>query len=443
VIEKDTAMKHKSGTMSAHTRRAAILTSVAIAASAVFAAGCGGDSEASQAPAINPQVVLDWSGHARTVLQAETDNQDPLVGTRTLAMVHLAMHDAVNAVDRRYQPYAYVVKDTDAHVVAAAATAAHRVLSGLFPAQAASLEAKLVASLSAVPDGSAETRGIALGQQVAAAILQQRANDGSAATVNYTPTTGAGRFKFVPPFDGVIFRPEWRAVTPFALSSVSQFRSGPPPALSSNAYRDAFNEVKAAGVLTGSNRTAEQTSYAKFWYEGSDIGWNSITRDVIVRKKLTLHEAARLFGLVNIALADAYIAGWDAKFHHDYWRPITAIRAAATDGNDATAPDLAWVPMLDTPPVQDHPSTHSVAGGAAASVLASVLGDANDFSFTSSSADEPKLARTYRRFSEASLENADSRIRAGIHFRFATDAGLEMGQRVGEHTVGSQLKRVN
>jgi hypothetical protein len=313
----------------------------------------------------------------------------------------------------------------------------------LFPAQAASLDAKLVASLSAVPDGTAETRGVALGQQVAAAILQRRANDGSAAPASYAPSPGAGRFQFVPPFDGVIFRPEWRAVTPFALSSVSQFRSAPPPALGSNAYGDAFNEVKATGVLTGSNRTAEQTTYAKFWYEDSDIGWNSITRDVIVRKKLTLHEAARLSALVNIALADAYIAGRDSKFHHDYWRPITAIQAAATDGNDATAPDLAWVPLLDTPPVQDHPSTHSVAGAAAASVLASVLGDSTDFSFTSSSAEDPKLARAYRRFSDASKENADSRIRAGIHFRFAVDAGLEMGQRVGEHTVGSQLKRAN
>jgi len=317
------------------------------------------------------------------------------------------------------------------------------VLIGLFPAQRPILDTKLVASLAAVPDSTAEAKGIALGQRVATAVLQRRANDGSAATVPYEPSAGAGRFQFVPPFDGVIFRPEWRLVTPFALTSVSQFRSGPPPALGSTAYRDAFIEVKAAGALTGSNRTPEQTAYAKFWYEDSDIGWNSITRDAIVRKKLSLHEAARLFGLVNIALADAYIAGWDAKFHHDYWRPITAIRAAATDGNDATEPDLTWVPLRDTPPVQDHPSTHSVAGAAAASVLAAVLGDATEFSFTSSTADDPQLARTYRRFSEASTENADSRIRAGIHFRFAIDAGLVMGKQVGEQALNSQLRRVN
>jgi PAP2 superfamily len=443
VIEKDTAMKHDSTLTAARTRRAVLLSWLAIGASVSLAAGCGGDDAGQVPSALSPTVVLDWSTHARSALQVETANQDPLVGTRTLAMVHLAMHDAVNAVDRRYQPYAYLARDAEADAVAAAATAAHKVLVGLFPAQQSNLDAKLVTSLAAVPDGDAETKGVALGQLVGNAILQRRANDGSTATVPYAPSAGAGRFQFVPPFDGVIFRAEWRLVTPFALTSVSQFRSGPPPALGSTAYRDAFNEVKAAGVLTGSNRTAEQTAYAKFWYEDSDIGWNSITRDAVVRKKLSLHDAARLFGLLNIALADAYIAGWDAKFHHDYWRPITAIRAAATDGNDATAPDLTWVPLLDTPPVQDHPSTHSVAGAAAAAVLGAVLGDATEFSFTSSTADDPKLARTYRRFSEASNENADSRIRAGIHFRFAVDAGLVMGKQVGDQTLGSQLRRVN
>lgn len=431
-------MKRESTNTGMRARLAAMFACVAIGTSGCLAVGGGnGPTEPG------PQVVLDWSGHARTVLQAETGSQDPLVGTRTLAMVHLAIHDAVNAVDRQYQPYAYTSMDTQADAEAAAASAAHRVLAGLFPAQAASLDAKLADSLAAVPNGPAETRGVALGQQVAAAILQRRANDGSAAVVGYTPSTGAGRFQFVLPFEGFIFRPEWRFVTPFALSSVSQFRSGPPPALDSAAYRDAFNEVKATGVLAGSNRTAEQTAYARFWYEDSDIGWNRITRDVVARKKLSLHDTARLFGLVNIALADAYIAGWDAKFHHDFWRPITAIRAAGDDGNDATAPDLGWLPLLDTPPVQDHPSTHSVAGAAAAFVLAATLGDATEFSITSSTADDPAQARSFRSFSEAANENSDSRVRAGIHFRFAVDAGSEMGTRVGEHAHGSQLRRAH
>lgn len=428
-------MKIETGNTGMRAPLAAMFAWVAIGTSGCLAAGGGAP------PALDPQVVHDWSGHARTVLQAETGNQDPLVGTRSLAMVHLAMHDAVNAVDRQYQPYAYATPNAQADAVAAAATAAHRVLAALFPAQAASLDARLADSLAAVPDGSAETKGIALGQQVAAEILQRRANDGSAATVGYTPSAGAGRFQFVPPFEGVIFRPEWRFVTPFALASASQFRSGPPPALASAEYRNAFDEVKATGVLAGSNRSADQTAYAKFWYEDCDIGWNRITHDVALRRKLPLHDTARLFALVNVALADAYIAGWDSKFHHDFWRPVTAIRAAAGDGNDATTPDPGWVPLLDTPPVQDYPSTHSVAGAAAAFVLASVLGDDNEFSLTSSTAEVSGQTRSFRRFSEAADENADSRVRAGIHFRFAVDAGTQMGRQVGERAYNGHLRR--
>ena len=395
-------MKIETGNTGMRAPLAAMFAWVAIGTSGCLAAGGGAP------PALDPQVVHDWSGHARTVLQAETGNQDPLVGTRSLAMVHLAMHDAVNAVDRQYQPYAYATPNAQADAVAAAATAAHRVLAALFPAQAASLDARLADSLAAVPDGSAETKGIALGQQVAAEILQRRANDGSAGTVGYTPGAGAGRFQFVPPFEGVIFRPERRFVTPFALASASQFRSGPPPALESAEYRNAFDEVKATGVLAGSNRSADQTAYAKFWYEDCDIGWNRITHDVALRRKLPLHDTARLFALVNVALADAYIAGWDSKFHHDFWRPVTAIRAAAA---------------------------------AAAFVLASVLGDDNEFSLTSSTAEVGGQTRSFRRFSEAADENADSRVRAGIHFRFAVDAGTQMGRQVGERAYNGHLRR--
>lgn len=432
-------MKHESRTTAGTSRLAAMFAWVAIGISGCLPGG-GGD-ETADGP--SHQVVLDWSGHTRAVLQAETGSQDPLVGTRTLAMVHIAMHDAVNATDRQYEPYAFAAMDDEADAVAAAATAAHDVLAALFPGQSASLDGKLADSLAAVADGSVETKGVALGKQVAAEIVQRRANDGSAAVVNYAPSAQAGRFQFVPPFDGVIFRPEWRFVTPFGLASAAQFGSAAPPALNSAEYRDAFDEVKSSGVLAGSTRSADQTAYAKFWYEDSDIGWNNITRDVVVRKKLSLHDTARLFALLNIALADAYIAGWDAKFQHDFWRPITAIRAAADDGNDATVPDAGWVPLLDTPPVQDHPSTHSIAGAAAAFVLASALGDASEFSLTSSTAEDPKVARSYRRFSEAANENADSRVKAGIHFRFAANAGLALGSRIGEHVYNSRLRHAN
>jgi hypothetical protein len=387
------------------------------------------------------KVVLDWSTHTRSALVTATNNLDPLVATRTLAMVHLAMHDAINAADRQYQPYTFTTRDSSAHPVAAAASAAHRVLVNLFPAQAADLDAKFTASLADVPDGLGETRGVALGDQAANALLQRRANDGSANALGYAPSSGPGKYQFVPPLDFVI-HPEWRFVTPFALSSPSALRNtvAPPPALNSNAYRDAFNEVKAAGIKTGSNRTAEQTAYAKFWEENSDIGWNTITRTVVISKGLSLHRSARLFALVNMAMADGFIAGWDAKFFYDFWRPFTAVRGAANDNNNSTTADPAWEALLFTPPVQDHPSTHSILGEAAATVLGRVIGDRTTFSFTSSTAENPTLPRTYTRFSAASNENGDSRVRGGLHFRFAVNEGLEMGDDIGDYVVDNFLE---
>lgn len=386
------------------------------------------------------KVVLDWSAHTMTVLATATGNADPLTGSRTFAMVHLAMHDAVNAVSRQYDPYAFTARDFSAHPVAAAASAAHRVLVNLFPAQAADLDAKLNASLAEVPNGLGETRGVALGDQVANLILQTRANDGSNAIVGYAPGTGPGKYQFVPPFDGFIFRPEGQFITPFAMDEPSQFRVDPPPSLTSDTYRNAYNEVKLAGILNGSNRSTEQSTIAKFWYENSDVTWNNITRDVTARKRLSLHRSARLFALVNMALADAFIGGWDSKYHYDFWRPFTAIRAGETDGNNGTAADATWEPFLVTPPVQDYPSTHSVAGEAAATVLGRVIGDRTTFSVATSSAEDPTQSRTYSRFSSASLENSDSRIRAGIHFRFACDAGREMGDDIGDHVVENFLE---
>jgi hypothetical protein len=397
--------------------------------------------ESDKGASFSNKVILDWGAQARNVLAIDFGNFDPLAGTRTLAMVHLAMHDAVNAVDRQYAPYAYTSRDSTAHPVAAAAAAAHRVLVNLFPAHTATFDAQLAASLADVPNGLAENRGVALGDQAGNLILQLRANDGSNAVVGYEPGTDPGEYQFVPPFEGFIFRPEWQFVEPFGMESPDQFRIAPPPALNSDTYRDAYNEVKAIGILNGGTRTAAQSTIARFWYEDSDITWNAITRDVTIRRNLSLHSSARLFALVNIAMADSFIGGWDSKFHYDFWRPFTGIRAGASDGNSGTTADASWVPFLDTPPVQDYPSTHSVVGEAAATVLGRVLGDQTTFSVTTSTAENPSLARTYSRFSTASDENSDSRIFAGIHFRFATDQGQVMGDDIGDYTVDNFLRR--
>jgi hypothetical protein len=389
---------------------------------------------------LTSKVILDWNAHTRAALTVATGDLDPVFGTRTFAMVHVAMHDAINSSQQAFERYAYTGRAPGANRVAAAAAAAHHVLVNLFPTQAADLDAKLAASLTDVPDPE-EPYALALGEDVGQVILDLRASDNSNTPVGYTPGTGPGRYQFVPPFDGFIYRPGWQFVTPWTLDGVDQFRSDPPPALGSQKYATAYNEVKTTGVLSGSNRTVDQTRYAKFWYEGSDIGWNRVTAAAVRHKGLHLYTSARLFALVNLAMADGFIAGWDSKFHYDFWRPYTAIRAGDTDGNGATAQDAAWEPLLTTPPVQDYPSTHSVLGAAAAAVLAEVLGDETQFTITSSTAEQPEVdIRTFDSFSEAAAENGDSRVRAGIHFRFAVDAGLEMGYDVGEHVVENYLR---
>ena len=407
-------------------------TALCVTIAALAVTGCAGSRSGHDSRA-----VLEWSTHAAEAIELATKGLDPLTGTRTLAMVHVAMHDAVNSAERRFQGYAFRRDEPGAHPEAAAAAAAHQVLVKLFPDQAATLRARLDASLAGVPDGAAERRGVALGEEAGDAVVQLRAADGAGKVVEYRPGAGPGKYQFVAPFDGFIAHPEWHFVTPWTLGSASQFRSVPPPALASEAYRTDYAEVKATGRLETGDRTAEQTAYARFWYENSDTGWNRITRDAVARRNLSLHDGARLFALVNMAMADGFIAGWDSKFHYDFWRPLTAIRGGETDGNDGTAGDPGWEPLLPTPPVQDYPSTHSVLGAAAAAVLAGVLGDETTFSFTSSTAEDPAVPRTYQRFSVAAAENGDSRVRAGIHFRAAVNAGLQMGQTIGEHVLAS------
>lgn len=390
------------------------------------------------------QVILDWAAHAEDALIVDSGNIDPLPATRVLSMVHVAQHDAINSIESNYEKYAFTGSDSQAHPVAAAAAAAHRVLVNQFPAQAADLDAKLAASLAAVTNGTAETRGVTLGSSVGNFIFQLRANDGAAESQSaYTPVNSPGRYQFVPPFEGFINRPGWQFVTPWVLDSANQFRSAQFPSLTGTTYRNAYNEVKITGILNGSNRTADQTKLAKFWYENSDTGWNRITGIVAQSEGLFLFSTARLYALVNMAMADGFIGGWDSKFFYDRWRPFTAIRAGATDGNSGTTADPNWLPLLDTPPVQDYPSTHSVLGAAAAEVLGRILGNSTNFTFTSGTAEQPFVeTRSFSSFTQAAAENADSRVRAGIHFRFATTAGLTMGERIGDHAVDNFLRPI-
>jgi len=392
-------------------------------------------------------VITDWSLAAFQVIKAADGYQDPMAASRSLAMMHVAMHDAANAVRPRYRRYALAAPPSSgskADAAVAAATAAHDVLAALYPRPQATalLKAELAKTLLEAGVGPAIEAGTHLGKAAAAAVLAKRANDGSAGKETYVEGTEPGRYRFTPPFNFAA-APHWRQVTPFALTSASQFRTAPPPALTNAQYRRDFDEVKrVGGKAAGDARSVDEMHYAAFWYEFSDIGWNRIARAVSGRVKQNLWERARTFALLNMAMADAYIAGWDSKYHHNAWRPVTAIHLAAQDGNPHTAPDVSFATLLPTPPVPDMPSTHAALGMAAATVLAqSFGGDHVPFSFASRTAIPTNPVRSFRSFSEAARENADSRVKAGLHFRFATDAGLEMGRRIGQHVIRNALPR--
>jgi membrane-associated phospholipid phosphatase len=282
-------------------------------------------------------------------------------------------------------------------------------------------------------------RGLATGAEAARAILAVRAGDGADRQLTYTPARHVGAYRYTPGFD-FLFSPHWRHLRPFGLATPSQFRVAAPPSPESAAYARAFEEVKSLGGRASTVRSEEQASIAHFWYEFSDIGWNRVARVVARQRGLDVWDAARLFALVNMALADSYIAGWDSKLHYDFWRPVTAIRMAAEDFNPATIADPEWEPLLPTPPVQDHPSTHSVLGSAAATVMAGLLGDATPFAMASTTALADDPVRRFPSFSAAAAENGESRILAGLHFRFAVAAGLDMGERIGRHLLANHLR---
>jgi membrane-associated phospholipid phosphatase len=390
---------------------------------------------------LSANVVLEWNQLAlHAVGQARLS---PVFVSRDLAITQAAVYDAVVAIDRSFEPYyAHVHASRGASLEAAAAQAAHDTLSALFPSQAATFDSALAADLVGIPPGRAR-QGTAVGSEVAQQILAWRSTDGSAAVVNYTPGTDPGDWQPTLPAFLPALAPQWPYVTPFALSSGSQFRPAPPPALDSAAYADAFNEVKSLGSATSTTRTDEQTQIAKFWNDGLGTAfamgyWNRIAQQVATEQGLSLVQDARLFALLNITEADAQIACWDAKYTYNLWRPVTAIRAADTDGNPATDPDSTWTPLLTTPNFPSYTSAHSTLSGAAAGVLTALFGDSYHFTVTADGL--PGVTRSFDSFGAAAAEAGQSRIYGGIHYQFDNVAGQQLGRTVAGYVVDHVLK---
>jgi len=313
----------------------------------------------------------------------------------------------------------------------------------VLPGGVADFDTLLATQLAAIPNGAAKTKGIWIGAKEAAEMLAARSKDGSATAEGpYTPGSEPGDYQFTPPFDGPPFNgyasaPNWGKVTPFVLKSGSQFRAPPPSKVTDLDYTFDYNEIKAYGSAGSVVRTSDQTDLALFWYESSPMGWNRIARLISAQHSMTLLERARLFASLNAAIADAYIASFDSKYTYNFWRPITAIHLAATDGNGATEADPTWEPLFLTPPIPDYPSGHACAGGAASTVLIATFGDEQTFTLSSTmSFPFPQIQpRTFHRISDAANENALARMLVGIHFRQACEAGLAQGVDVGTWAV--------
>jgi hypothetical protein len=380
-------------------------------------------------------VVPAWYATARTA------PANPVQMARVLAMVHAAMHDAVNGAEPRYETYASDLRDRHAHPEAAAAASAHRVLAGLFPTHQATWDAALAASLVEIPDGPAKAAGLRLGAATGQIILDVRANDGWNAVDPFGPAPAPGVWKPTPPAFTPMAEPQFRNVRPFTVASGAQFRVPSPPRLPSDEYRRVFDEVKAVGRDSSATRTADQTHMAHFWYEPPYDTWSRIAGIVRVDRGYGLHRTARLYALVNMVACDGLIAGWYWKREHAFWRPITAIHEADIDGNPHTAADPAWNSLRVAPSHPDHPSTHSVLGGAAAEVVRRFVGsDHHPFCMTSLTAVPAGSTRCLQTFSQAQRENVNSRVYAGVHFRTAIEAGDRLGRRIGRFAFKHVLR---
>jgi hypothetical protein len=380
---------------------------------------------------------------AQTVLTTKTSN---LVTSRVAAIVQSAVFDAVNGIERRYAPI-HVTPNAPrgASRRAAAIQAAYATLVVLYPAQKDALDAQRQTSLAGITDDGDDDsksvqRGIAWGQTVADAIIAWRNTDG------FTPPpppflggTAVGQWRPTPP--GLLpgAGPQFATMTPWVLAAPWQFRPAGPSALDSDQYAADLNEVESLGSLSSSTRTDFQTEVARFWSGNTALYWNRIALTMAAQNNTTLSDNARMFALLNVAIADAAIACWDAKYTYVFWRPITAIQLADTDGNPATDPDPSWTPLLVTPNFPEYPSAHATVSPAAAVVLQSLIGDSGPFTLDSEIL--PGVLHTFNSFAEAADEAFVARIYGGIHFRSSCQDGHDLGVAVGNYVLANAALR--
>jgi hypothetical protein len=385
--------------------------------------------------------VLQWN--AVTLATATAAGADPMTQQRISDIVHLAVFEAVNAVTGDYEPYLGVIHaEPGASAEAAAIAAAHAVLVELLPEQAMAVDRARASSLARVPDGPAKEAGIVLGKAAARAMIDHRANDGFERPEFYLPSsTEPGQWQLTPecaPDGGVLLH--LRKAKPFGIERSDQFRTDPPPPLTSRRFARHFNEVKAVGGLHSENRPVDRSDVARFYAAVLNVRtWNPVAQQIAFAQQRSLSENARAFALLNMAMTDALIAVFESKYLYTLWRPETAIAAADTDGNPSTEPDTAFAPFITTPCHPSYPSAHGVAASAVQRVLERIYG-AGPHTIALSNPAVPDVRLRYTSLQEISDDIDDARIYGGIHFRFDQQAGARQGRRVASYILRHHLR---
>lgn len=381
-------------------------------------------------------VITDWN--IKTLEFTQAAQAPPSAQARTMALVHVAMSDAVNSVKGRFTRYnETVLAIPSASAEAAASSAARKILTELFANQKAAIDEAHAASMKPIPDGESKTQGVMLGEQVAAAILAERATDGTAMPDTYRPITSPGIWvPTAPPITE-----QYARAKPWVMKSADQFRPGPPPQLSSPLYARDYNETKSLGGARSTARTPEQTALVRFWPTPSlALGWHSAARQFAIARELPLDECARFFALMNMASANSFIADWDAKFIYNFWRPVTAIRNGDQDGNDATERDASWTPMVPTPMHPEYPSQAAISAGVAMGVMEAVFGPNPAMPITIPDPTDPTKTRTLSGVAQMADEHNSVRVWGGIHFRNSLLVATDMGRKIAAYVVENAIK---
>jgi len=388
-------------------------------------------------------VITDWDGEGVAVVfptgPAGVTTQ-VYTAQRMMGIVHAAMFDAVNSIDRRYRPYLVQLPAdpaTSKEAAAAAATAA--VLATIDERTAGEMKVALATYLASIPDGVAKADGVKLGEAVAARVLEARANDGHDGVDDYRPRTTAGVYVPTP----ITAASKWSNVKPFAMAKASQFRPGPPISLESKEWATDYNEIKDYGGKTSAKRSPQQTETARFWLMVGPPAYHPFVRQLVTAKQMSVGDSARLMALVAVGLNEALIAVFDAKYHYNFWRPITAIRNGDIDGNPATEREATWQPITNTPMHPEYPCAHCIQSGSVAGAVRAVFGtmDIPEIAMTSPTA--PGITHRWTNMTAFTDEIASARIWAGFHYRFSTKVGQDMGRLIGQHAVKSIMRPVN